>query len=486
MKTHFVFSLKTKFVLAAAMIVATTSFTGGSWFLRQQEQVMTEKLQSGGRLVLSSVKVPVINTIINEELGSRDPTGFLDDILADIMANPQFTTEYAFIIDADGKVIAHNRMKEYGKIYHDPFTMAALAGDDYRMVTLPGTNGSAPVLHMALPLKIYGKSWGVLQVGFSLAPLQAKLKAMKRTIWWFSLCFFLIGTSIFYLIGRTMTQPLQHLSLAMAEITHEAMATAPSGQRRDEIGLLQRSFNAMIERLKQSEMERHKAIASLVQSEKLAMTGKLVAGVAHEVNNPLAAIATCLYNLEQKVSEEMRWDLDIVKQGFNRIGTIVKQLSDLSSAARLDLHPVASDLFFQEAISFARMALKKHPVTLSAADGCVPQIFIPMDRGKIHQVMLNLLVNAADASPPDGSIHFATFVADDRFCFSITDQGSGISGHHREKIFELFYSTKGAGSGSGIGLAICKAIIDMHQGSIEFESGPSGTVFTIAIPLHKG
>ena len=190
MRIHFVFSLKTKFVLAAAVIIGITSFVGGRWFLLLEERTLTEKLQNDGKLILTSLRIPVINTIINEEIGTRDPVGFLDNILEEITANPAFRTDYAFITDVQGKVIAHNRISEYGKIYRDPFTRATLAEVDYKMLTVPGTNHRDAILHMALPLTIYGKSWGVLRVGFSLAPLQAKLNAMKRTIWSFSLVFF--------------------------------------------------------------------------------------------------------------------------------------------------------------------------------------------------------------------------------------------------------------------------------------------------------
>ena len=240
----------------------------------------------------------------------------------------------------------------------------------------------------------------------------------------------------------------------------------------------------MIERLKQSEIDRQKAIFSLVHNEKLAMTGKLVAGVAHEVNNPLAAIASCLYNLEREVSDEGRSDMDILKQGFNRIGIIVKQLSELSSAANLDLQMVDSDVFFQEATSFARMALAKYSVHFTADDGCLPTLRLAMDKGKMHQVLLNMLINAADASPANGSIAFSTFVHDDSFCFSVRDEGGGIAAEQQEKIFELFYSTKPSGSGSGIGLAICKAIVEMHHGRIHLNSTSGSTVFTVSIPLQ--
>lgn len=484
MRTRLVFSLKTKFVFTAAVIVAISSFTVGRWFLHVEERNLSGKLESDGRLLLTSMKVPIINAIINEELVSHEARDFLDNLLEEIVDNREYKTVYAFITDQHGKVIAHNRPMEYGKVHNDPFTLAALSGNKYRSMKVHGEDDGNSVLHMALPLNIYGKSWGALRVGFSLAPLKAKLDAMKRTIWSFSALIFLMGTTIFYIIGLTMTRPLKQLSTAMADVTHETLDASLPGQRRDEIGLLQRSFSAMIDRLKQSEAERQRAVLSMVQNEKLALTGKLVAGVAHEVNNPLVAISSCLYNLEQGASEKTQADIDTLKQGFFRIQNIVKQLSDFSHAGNLALQPVRSDLFFHEAASFAGMALKKYSLTLKAVDMCISPVVLPMDKGKLHQVVLDILINAADASPPHGIIEFSTFRRGGHYCFSVKDEGEGVPDAAREKIFEIFYTTKPSGKGSGIGLAICKTIVDMHHGAILLDSRPGETVFTVMIPIN--
>ena len=484
MKTRLVFSLKTKFVVAAAVIVAISSFTGGRWFLHVEERNLTGKLESEGRLLLTSIKVPIINAIINEELGANEARDFLYNLLEEIVENREYRTVYAFITDQRGKVIVHNSPLESGKVYNDPFTLAALAGNKYLSTKVYGAAGEDAVLHMAMPLNIYGKSWGTIRVGFSLAPLQSRLDSMKRTILGFSSLIFLGGTTIFYIIGVTMTRPLAQLSRVMSDVTHETLEASLPGQRRDEIGLLQRSFSAMIDRLKQSETERRRAVLSMVQNEKLALTGKLVAGVAHEVNNPLAAISSCLYNLEQIATEKTEADIDTLKEGFFRIQNIVKQLSDFSHAGNLSLQPVRSDHFFHEASSFAAMALRKHSISLKTADMCNPPVVLPMDKSKLHQVVLDMLINAADASPTRGTIEFSTFLRGDSYCFAVKDRGEGVPDEAREKIFEIFYTTKPAGKGSGIGLAICKTIVDMHRGTILLDSRRGETVFTVMIPIN--
>jgi signal transduction histidine kinase len=106
-----------------------------------------------------------------------------------------------------------------------------------------------------------------------------------------------------------------------------------------------------------------------------------------------------------------------------------------------------------------------------------------LDKGKMQQVVLNLLINAADASPSQGTIRLSAFCCDRRYCIEVSDHGTGIPDELHEQIFDIFYTTKPAGEGTGIGLAICKSIVEMHGGSMEFVSNPGATTFTVSIPI---
>lgn len=239
----------------------------------------------------------------------------------------------------------------------------------------------------------------------------------------------------------------------------------------------------MLERLRRSENERERVVAQLIQSEKMASIGKIVAGVAHEVNNPLATIATCIHNLELSDTAPNR-NLEFIKQGAERIERIVRQLSDFSRAGSLELQSHASDSFFSESVEFARMALRRRNVRLLVEDGCAPPSMLCLDKGKMQQVMLNLLINAADASPPEGRIHFSACCGDGWYCIEVRDSGCGIPQEMQASIFDIFYTTKKAGEGTGLGLAICKSIIEMHGGTIAFASRPGETIFTVRIPVR--
>jgi signal transduction histidine kinase len=111
---------------------------------------------------------------------------------------------------------------------------------------------------------------------------------------------------------------------------------------------------------------------------------------------------------------------------------------------------------------------------------------LSIDKGKIHQVVLNLTLNAADASPPGAVVQLLAYTEGDHYFLAIRDEGGGIPPEIGERIFEIFFTTKPAGAGSGIGLAISKSIVEMHRGSIYFQSSPGETTFIVRIPLANG
>lgn len=479
MKAPRLFSIKIKFILISVLIIALFSLTWGGQVIREEKDHLSQNLEGKGRLLLTSLKGPIISTMI---LGEMDLVpSLLDSYVEEIVKNPSFPTVYAFITDRDGKVVTHNRAEYYGRYYNDPLTRAALAGDEYQSAIV--SDGDGQILDMALPLRIAGNSWGALRVGFSMAPVEVEFHAFRVRIMLFSSVLFLACTVILFMVGRCMSRPLEQLAWSMSHIELGAFNAKPLPPRRDEIGVLQESFQHMLGRLRRSEQERENALKHLIQSEKMATIGKIVAGVAHEINNPLAAISACVYKVEEKLAPESRNCLDIVKAGMLRIETIVHQLSDFSRVGSLELQYVPSDLFFREAAAFAAMAQNKYNTQLITLDECRPPVVLRIDKGKMHQVVLNLMVNATAASPDAGTVQLHATVCEGSYRLTVRDKGAGIPDQDLERIFDIFYTTKPAGEGSGIGLAVCKSIVDLHRGSIEVKSRPGETTFTVAIPL---
>lgn len=482
MKGGVFISIKNQFLLLAVLLVALSSALWGWWAWKNERHLLYESLEGEGRQMVTSLASPIINALLYEEMGVIEEGGLLDNFIEEMMNNSGFPVSHAFVTDQDGKVLAHNDYSEYGKTYTDPLARSADAEKGYVSMLVPGSNTQPPTLEMAMPLHIYGKNWGTLRVGVSTGPLEEELHALARRIIGVSLAFFLFGALLSYLIGLNMARPLQRLTTLMSAVSSNNLAVELPPRRPDEIGVLQESFREMIERLRKSEAEREQAIARLVQSEKLASIGKIVAGVAHEVNNPLATIATCIHNLQEESAVPNR-NLEIISQGAERIERIVRQLTDFSRAGSLELQQISSDSYFAESVEFARMALRRHDVRLTAADNCHPSMMLQLDKGKVQQVLLNLLINAAAASPPGAAVRLSASSGSGLYIITVHDQGCGIPEEVRERIFDIFYTTKQAGQGTGIGLAICKSIVEMHGGTLSFESRPGDTTFTVSIPV---
>lgn len=487
MKATVSIGIKGKFVLVAALIVATSSVIWGNWTWRNERRLLHDRLVSNARSVAGSLRTPIINALVYEEMGVIAEGGLLDNFVDEIVANRDLPTLYAFVTDNKGKVLAHNRYKDYGLTYRDELTLKALRGDDFIYRTVQDRVTRDHVLDVAMPLRIYGKSWGTLRIGFSMKRLEHELNLMGVKVVSFSVVLFLAGTTLFYVVGRTITRPIQQLAASMSGLDLKTLTADLPEIRNDEIGLLQENFGTMLRRLRENESERQQFFSTLSQSEKMATIGKLVAGVAHEVNNPLNAISNSIYYLEKEPSEKVKEQTIFLKQGLARIQKIVQQLSDFSRAGNLAMETVASDLFFQEAQTFGALALKRKGVVFRALDGCMPPVGVPMDKAKMHQVVLNLLLNAADACTLPGEVTLVATGDGSDYIISIADTGEGIAEEIRDRIFEIFFSTKAAGQGTGMGLAICRNIIDMHNGSIDVTCERGETVFTVRIPLgHEG
>jgi PAS domain S-box-containing protein len=223
---------------------------------------------------------------------------------------------------------------------------------------------------------------------------------------------------------------------------------------------------------------------SLLQQEKLASIGRLSAGVAHEINNPLTTVLTTVMLLQEDLATEdpLYAELETIAKETLRCRKIVSSLLDFARQSNLKKEAVSVNPIVAESVALARKqaGFKGIQITPALADG-LPDVLA--DRNQLHQAFINLLVNAIEATPSAGSIDVATFCDPGRkeIRVVISDTGSGMPKDVLEKIFEPFYTTKP--SGTGLGLAITHGIIEQHGGRIDVDSAPGqGTTFMVILP----
>jgi len=477
--------IRIRFMLLALLLTLMFSGFWGGWTWLRERDLLLDRLDRQGEVLVSAMAIPIINALLYEEMGIIEEGGLLDNFVSDIMGNDQLNPLYAIVISNDGRVLAHNQLNEYGEIYNDPLTQAALSSDEV-LHTKTSVAGE-PIVDVASPLAIAGKRWGCLRVGVSLLPLHKELKTLTGNILGFAFIFAVGALIVFFVAGEKLARPLLKLADSMEKMDLDKPVYLPKKIRQDEIGQLESSFHGLLERLRKSEAERQKSMEKLIDSERFAAVGKLVSGIAHEINNPLSGIEGALYHIRENSDEQSQKYTKAAESGVERIGRIVSQLLDLSRADELHMKRVDSKEFFDELSLFAKMAVKKKNCTLEVKDGFPPEK-VSLDRDRIHQTILNLVLNAADAveEQESGKIVLETFSHDQGYAIRVVDNGPGISMDVQRRIFDPFFTTKEPGKGTGMGLAIGRTIADKHGGRLECRSSPGeGTIFTLWLPIVK-
>lgn len=477
-------SLRTRFMLLAVGLTLLFSAIWGGWSWQQQRTLLEQQLQSEGEMLVSVMAIPIINALLYEELGIIEEGGLLDNFIADIMSNKRLAPHYALVTDQQGKVLAHNRLVEYGEYLTDEVTLKLLQAEGFQVTR--GLVAQEPILDFGMPLKIAGKRWGALRVGVSLLPLQQRLKNLLIGISVFALLFSAFALALFHVAGQRLSKPLVRLSQAMEKVPEQRPDLPPEQARRDEIGQLQHSFVRLLDRLEISETQRDASQRKLLENVRLVTIGKLVSGVAHEVNNPLAGIQGALYNIEQKANPEILRYVNLVQHEVDRISGIVRQLLDLSRAGELEMDWIDSQGFLKSFCVFARMGLMDKQIYFDCEVCDAPQLLLKIDQNKIHQLLINLLLNAADATGPGGKLKLSVSRQDEYLGLLIDDDGPGVAAELRDQIFDLFYTTKEPGKGTGIGLSYCRSIAEQHGGSLRLrEKSTPGARFEVRLPLTE-
>jgi hypothetical protein len=226
----------------------------------------------------------------------------------------------------------------------------------------------------------------------------------------------------------------------------------------------------------------------LVQADKLSSIGLLAAGVAHEVNTPLAVISTYAQMLAKQMAEDAPQKtviLDkIAKQTF-RASEIVNSLLNFSRTSSTSFGDVNLNKVIQETLSLLEHQLQKSGVQIkSELDSSLPPIH--GNTGKLQQVFLNLFLNARDAMATGGTLEVRTWRDGAGVKVEVADSGHGIAPEHLRRIYDPFFTTKGAHKGTGLGLSVTYGIIQEHGGSIEVTNRPDGGArFRLELPVSR-
>ncbi len=284
----------------------------------------------------------------------------------------------------------------------------------------------------------------------------------------------LLSAFVTYSIGRSIARPIAMLREGAERLGAGDLDTHIDVSTPDEFGALAQQFNAMTVALKEHQ-------ARLLQSEKLASVGRLAAGVAHEINNPLGVILGYARLMRKRADAATREDLDVIEEETLRCKEIVEGLLDLTRQQPVARDAVRIREVCEEVVARLREAKFLDGVRIELEGAATAQ----GHASKIRQVLSNLLRNAVEAAGPGGDVRVGIEEDAVEARVSVQDSGRGLDPTALSRLFEPFFTTKE--KGTGLGLAVSRAIARAHGGDIEAANRPGGGAeFTLRLPRQEG
>jgi len=376
-------------------------------------------------------------------------------------------------------------------------------------------NRKHALFNITAPIFADGECIAAVRVPVRIDAVSQGLRKSRLLIW------FYIGLNVLvlvvfgnFLLSRIVIRPIKRLVKMADHFKDTDLFSIMAETDQNEIARLSMALNRMLKRLAENKdrleahirsleaanLELKQAREEVLRSEKLSSLGRLAAGVAHEVGNPMGAILgyTNLLADHVKDNPEAIDYLGRVEKEVTRINAIVRELLDFSRPSLSEPSPVDVNALIMESTSFlARQSLMSSVKIETQVEQDVGTVWA--DAGQLKQVLVNLILNARDSMEEGGSltvagrrISLATKETDsgrhptELIEISVSDTGKGIAASELNKIFDPFYSTKPPGKGTGLGLAISLRIIESFGGSIRVESAEGkGSTFAVELPLWE-
>jgi two-component system sensor histidine kinase HydH len=530
-------SLGLKFSLAVTTLIGMTMFGVASLIINFQKESLRQNMAESN--------LAMTRNLAHDAAGSLlvfDPLR-LDELVNTVPGVA--ATAYALIADDRGMIVAHTKRSSLGRFLdqeHYPGLADTLAQG--RELARASRYQDLPVKEFSVPITIGSKVLGLATIGFSMSAIdttiQSRLGNLRTYIYLITGIMLLLGIAGAFLVSAFLTKPIRRLKDRMIDVQTgnlnvevdnphvvkcwerldctkkecpsygrvRCWATAGTfchgvvqgafaqkiGDCRncvvykescgDEIQELVEVFNQMVKDLKHNLKELEKVNTDKARMERLSALGEMATTVAHETKNPLNSIRLATSYLKKNFQGEILSEfLSIIEEEVMRLNEITSDFLGFSKPAPLKMRTTDMNALVRATVELVRQeATDRNIEVIILTDEHVPPV--QCDFSRMKQALLNLLLNAIDASTAGNTIIITTEAAGARMALSVQDTGRGIPREEIENIFKPFYTTKTRGS--GLGLAIVDRIVKEHKGEIAVESSlGKGTTFTIMLPVYE-
>jgi signal transduction histidine kinase len=352
-------------------------------------------------------------------------------------------------------------------------------------------DGDEDMLEVRSALTDDGEFLGTLAVGFSLAPIERQVREVAGSAALVALVLMLGNSIMTALYVETLIRPILHLNETMKRAGEGNLTVRAPLRHGDEVAELAEVFNRMMDELEAAREREKLQRAQFAHTEKMVAVGTLAAGVAHEVNNPLAGVLASIENMRDNPDdEEMRKRyLELIADGLMRIERTVDNLLNFARPREIKLEPTSVNHNLRHVVELVGYQLRAAGVEVKW-DLDPSSATVEADHFQMEQLFLNLVLNALEAMREGGTLFLRTRVRGGRVIAEVRDTGHGIPTEIRDRIFDPFFTTREVGEGTGLGLAVSGSIVAAHGGRVELETSVGrGTTFRVimaAMPEETG
>ena len=423
---------------------------------------LTRQGESIAKNLSSRIADPVlIDDFYNSQEAIEDVRGAEHDI------------EYIFVTNKDGHLFAHTF-----KNGHPPDLMRwnPVAADSLLSVQLLDTEKG---FIRDIGVKIFGGMNPELHIGIKEERITQTLNRLRNLVITLTIVVTLIGTVFSCSLSRFITKPLYRL----VDFTH-SLSRGEFGKRiesssKDEIGELSETFNTLSHELKLYREKMEESYKQMLKTEKLTALGRLSAGLAHEIRNPLTSIKVLFQTFKDNPALT-REDMRVVLSAAEQMDDLLTRFLRFARSDEFNLSDVYINSLIKQVLTLIRFQIKNQSINVNMKLTKLPPI--KADRAMIEQALLNLVLNAVEAMPEGGTLTISSEAQNGYAFVSVGDTGAGISEDIKDKIFDPFFTTKG--DGTGLGLSIVYNIAHLHNGEVGFENNGKGTTFNLKIPVN--